>query len=74
MLQGVENNLFMLDYDKYEWYIDLRGLRFEHTLRSSFVSLMQNVLKLANMRSRLDKAVEYMIMKPFRRVYFEIAK
>ena len=35
---------------------------------------MQSVLQLANMRSRLDKAVEYMSLRPFRRVYFEIAK
>jgi hypothetical protein len=74
MLQGVENQLFMLDYERYEWYIDIRGLRFEHTLRSSFVNFMQDALHIANMRSRLEKALEYMTLRTFRKVYYEVAK
>lgn len=74
MLQGIENQLFMLDYERYEWYIDIRGLRFEHTLRSSFVNFMQDALSIANMRSRLEKALEYMTLRPLRKVYYEVAK
>ena len=74
MLQGIENQLFMLDYERYEWYIDIQGLRFEHPLRSSFVNFMQDTLRIANMRSRLEKALEYMTLRPFRKVYYEVAK
>jgi hypothetical protein len=74
MLQGVENNLFLLDYDRMEWYVDLRGFRFQHTLRGSFMEIVKDILQLANMRSRLDKCVEYMKLRPYRRLYYEIAK
>lgn len=44
MLQGVENCIFLLDYDKLEWYVDFKGFTFQHTLRNSFVTFMKDVL------------------------------
>ncbi len=34
------------------------------------MGFMEGVLKLGNMRARMEKAVEYMGLRPFRKVYF----
>lgn len=74
MLQGIENNLFLLDYERLEWYVDMRGFRFEHGLRNSIVEWVKEYVELAKMRIRLDRAVEYIRTKQARKVYMEVGK
>lgn len=43
-------------------------------LRGSFAGVVEGVIQVANWRSRLEMAVGYMLMRPGRRVYYEVAK